>query len=51
LAAAVDAYRQGLAELRALIQDGLDGGEPVDGDVVFPHLRARYRTMADAHGD
>ena len=48
---AVDAYRQGLAELRALIQDGLDSGEPVDGDVVFARLRARYRTMADAHGD
>jgi|GEM_PF-1945341 len=50
LAAAVDAYRQGLAELRALIQEGLDSGEPVDGEAVFARLRTRYRQIAEARG-
>lgn len=46
LAAAVDAYQRELTELQALIQEGLDSGEPVDGDAVFARLRAKYRAMA-----
>jgi putative addiction module CopG family antidote len=37
---ALRSYLVRLEELRALIQEGLDSGEPVDGEVVFAELLA-----------
>ena len=40
LTAALDDYRARLEALRALIDEGLNSGEPVDGELVFAELLA-----------
>lgn len=40
-----------LERLRADLQEGLDSGPGRPADEVFDSLEAKYRTMAQAHGE
>ena len=48
LTAALDDYRARLEALRALIDEGLNSGEPVDGELVFAELLAELEGEAGA---
>jgi hypothetical protein len=48
LTAAAGEYQRRLAELRALVNEGLESGEPLEGAAVFARLRAKYQGMAEA---
>ena len=37
-------------ELRRLVADGRDSGEPVDGEAALRHLRAKYAAMSAEDG-
>jgi antitoxin ParD1/3/4 len=37
-------------EIDALIQEGLDGGEPIDGEESFPRIRERFEREFGAKG-
>ena len=39
-----------LDELRALIDEGLDSGEPLDGETFLRELLEETRTLAARHG-
>jgi putative addiction module CopG family antidote len=43
VAVALRDYLARLAELRALIDEGLESGEPVDGETVFAELLAELK--------
>ena len=43
VAAALHDYLARLEELRALIDEGLESGEPVDGETVFAELLAELK--------
>src|ERR1700683_4254973 len=38
------------AELRRLVQEGIDSGPSIDAETVFARLRARYAKQTDARG-
>jgi putative addiction module CopG family antidote len=50
VAAALREHLARLDELRALIDEGLDSGEPLDGETFLRELLEETRTLAARHG-